>query len=127
MEHTYSKDYCQPCDDAYRSYACVIAPSPTDPVAVQEFAESLNYRWSQGGYYIHDTYGAMAPEVMAFFYNVVQQQMVEARQDENRRSGGFWGGLAPRERLHQGMEYMSRRESELAALNHQVKPNKNGE
>lgn len=26
MEHTYSKDFCAECDNAYRSYACVIAP-----------------------------------------------------------------------------------------------------
>lgn len=30
MNHTYSKEFCEPCDSAYRSYACMVSP-PTTP------------------------------------------------------------------------------------------------
>jgi len=62
-------------------------PSPTDPVAVEEWMKSLDFRWSQGGYWVSDTNGLIAPDQAAFFYNVVQQQMVEARLDEQLSTG----------------------------------------
>ena len=32
MNHTYSTEFCEPCDSAYRSYACMIAPPDNEDV-----------------------------------------------------------------------------------------------
>jgi len=57
-------------------------PSPTDPVAVQEWAKSIGLVHSD----FHKCYWKdkqmLDPELVAYFYNVVQQQMVAARLDE---------------------------------------------
>ena len=65
-------------------------PSPTDPVAVQEFAESLGMTFDErnGLWYLKRDNGVY-PRLyfeefqLAFFYNVVQQQMVAAQSAIN--------------------------------------------
>jgi hypothetical protein len=55
--------------------------SPTDPVAVQEFAESigLTNKGMLNGYWRHPDVGMVSPRELIFFYNVVQQQKVAAQ------------------------------------------------
>jgi hypothetical protein len=53
------------------------------PSAVARWATSIGFRWSQGGYWISDQYGAVAPDVMDLFH----RQMLAARIDELKLAG----------------------------------------
>lgn len=49
---------------------------------VSAWLKTLGFRWSQGGYWVNDRYGALAPDQAIFFYDA----MVEVRKDEQYQS-----------------------------------------
>ena len=46
-------------------------------------------------------------------HQAISDLLIQARIDENRRSGALWGGYAKLDSLSLGMDYMNNREKEL--------------
>lgn len=44
---------------------------------VAAWLRALDFRWSQGGYWMHDKYGALAPDQATFFYDVVLEAQLD--------------------------------------------------
>lgn len=56
-------------------------PQPSDPVEV--YMKAHDWRWSQGGYWVHDSFGLLAPDQARYLYLTD----LESRRDELERVG----------------------------------------
>ena len=60
--------------------------------SLEEFMTSRDWRWSQGGYWVHDNLGALAPDQARYLYLSsleAERQSLETMQI-NCSGGGDW-------------------------------------
>lgn len=94
---------------------------------VAAWIQNLNFRWSQGGYWIHDKYGALAPDQATFFYEVVEEAELRGHIDEWLRLDQVVDFNKKRNkavyRLQLPLKYVQTRTKELRHLKQEGKTN----
>ena len=68
----------------------------TEDQKIAEWLTSLDFRWSQGGYWINDEHGAISPDQAAFFYKATHPKPVIDNSDLERQANKMISTLLER-------------------------------